>query len=339
VEAFLIDEWLGTTDTIPILDEASVSAARQQVRAVAAEQKLSTIDAERLATVASELGHNQLKHARRGQIAVLPVTRGEHRGVEIVAADEGGGIQDPTRALAGEPQLTGSMGVGLSSARRMADEIDFDVRLREGTCIRARVWQPDAPRRRQVGVFGRPYRDEPRSGDHACVVREDDRLLVGICDGLGHGRPARVAAGAAMLVFAKHRGATPLAIIEECHRTLGPTRGAVMAVASVRERESSTLELAAVGNITVELVQPRATRRFGATSFVVGAQQRGWRAHVETTPVAPEEIFVGFTDGIASRASIHEELGLQRAHPIEIAQYLLEHFGREDDDVLVVVAK
>jgi anti-sigma regulatory factor (Ser/Thr protein kinase) len=337
VEAFLIDEWVGDADTIPIHDEASVSAARQEARSVAAAQQLSAVHGERLATVASELGRNQLRHARRGQIAILPVTRGAHRGVEIVAADEGDGITDPKRALDGLGRITGSMGVGLSSARRMADEIDLDVRLREGTCIRARIWEDGTPRRRQVGTFGRPYRDEPRSGDHACVHRAAERLLIGICDGLGHGGPARAAAGAAMRVFAQNRDASPLAIVQECHRTLGPTRGAVMAVAALRE--PSTMELASVGNITVELVAPRKAHRFGATSFVVGSSQRGWRAHVETTAVEDDELFVAFTDGVASRASLADELALLRDHPIVIAQYLVEHFGREDDDVLVVVAK
>lgn len=339
MEAFLIDEWVGDAETIAIEDEASVSAVRQEARAVAAAQGLAAVDGERLATIASELGHNQLKHARRGQIALLAVTRGPHRGVEIVAADEGDGIENPRVALEGLGQFTGSMGVGLSSARRMADEIDLDVRLREGTCVRARVWEEGAPRRRQVGVFGRPYRDEPRSGDHACVHRGGERLLVGICDGLGHGGPARAAAAAAMRVFAQNRESSPIAILEECHRTLGPTRGAVMAVAALGERAPETMDLASVGNITVELIEPRVARRFGATSFVVGSTQRGWRAHVESTAIASDQLFVAFTDGVASRASLADELALLRDHPIVIAQHLVEHFGREDDDVLAIVVK
>jgi anti-sigma regulatory factor (Ser/Thr protein kinase) len=339
VEAFLIDEWVGDADTIPIHDEASVSAARQEARTVAAAQQLSAVHGERLATIASELGQNQLRHARRGQIAVLPVTRGAHRGVEIIAADEGNGIADPKVALEGLGRISGSMGVGLSSARRMADEMDLDVRLREGTCIRARIWEEGTPRRRQVGTFGRPYRDEPRSGDHACVHRAGERLLIGICDGLGHGAPARAAAGTAMRVFAQKRELSPHAILEACHRALAPTRGAVMAVAALREHEPPTMDLASVGNITLELVAPRAAHRFGATSFVVGSAQRGWRAHVESTTIENDELFVAFTDGVASRASLGEELALLRDHPIVIAQYLVERFGREDDDVLAIVAK
>ena len=215
----------------------------------------------------------------------------------------------------------------------------MDIRLREGTCIRARVWSGEAPRRREVGVFGRPYKGEPRSGDHAGFFREGDRLRVAVCDGLGHGPPAREAAVAAISVFMKQRIATPSAIIDECHRTLGPTRGAVMAVASVSETAAPSLDLASVGNLTLELVQPRSSRRFAASSFVLGSTQRGWRSHVEVAPIEPHETLILYTDGITSRASVADDLMLLREHPIIIAHQLALRFGREDDDVLVLVAR
>ena len=233
---------------------------------------MSVVDGERFATIASELARNQLRHARHGQIAIQAITGGAHRGVEISAVDQGDGIVNPTRALEGAPRVTGSLGVGLAGVREHADEVDIDVRLREGTCIRARLFHGEVPRRREVGVYGRPYRDEPISGDHTSIFRDDDRLVVGVCDGLGHGSLARSAASAAMRVFVEHQTAAPQAIIEACHRGLGPTRGVVMAVVSVAEGGAPRLDLAAVGNITVQLVQPHSERRFGASSFVVGSR-------------------------------------------------------------------
>ena len=339
MEAFLIDEWLGAEDAIPIADEASVSAARQKARDVARTQQMSDVDGARLATIASELAMNQLRHARCGQIAVRPITRGAHRGVEISAADRGEGIADPTRALQGAPRETGSLGAGLAALRELAAEVDIDVRIREGTFIRARLFDGEAPRRREVGVYGRPYRDEPMSGDHACIFRDDDRLSVGVCDGLGHGPEARAAASAAMRVFVEHRTAAPQAIIEACHEALGPTRGVVMAVVSLGEGGAPNLALAAVGNITVQLVQPHSERRFGASSFVVGSPQRGWRSRVEESAIEAGEMLILFTDGIESRASIEEDLALLREHPITIAHQLALRFARDNDDVLVLVAK
>jgi anti-sigma regulatory factor (Ser/Thr protein kinase) len=339
METFLIDAWIGTDDTIPILDEASVSAARERAREVALAQALSVVETERLATIASELAHNHLRHARRGQIAARPITRGDVAGVEILAADEGEGIADPTGAFEGSPRATGSLGIGLAAVREHADEMDVDVRIREGTCIRARIFHGEVPRRREVGVFGRPYRDEPRSGDHAWFFRDPERLLVAVCDGLGHGPLAREAAMAAIDVFATQRARTPKVIIEECHRGLGPTRGAVMAVVSAREAGEPVLELASVGNIAIELVQPRSSRRFAASSFVVGSPQRGWRAHAESAPLEAAEILILSSDGITSRASVEEDFALLREHPIVIAHQLVTRFGREDDDILVLVAR
>ena len=341
MEAFLIDEWIGEDDAIPIEDDASISAARQKAREVALAQQMSAVDADRLATIASELGQNQLRYARHGQIAVRAILRGPHRGVEICAADQGEGLADPTRALEGRARRPESLGAGLAAVREHADEVDIDVRLREGTCIRARLFHGEAPRRREVGVYGRPYRDEPMSGDHACIFRGDDKLVVGVCDGLGHGPPARSAASRAMRIFVEHQTGTPQSIIEACHRGLGPTRGAVMAVVSVAEGSARApgLELASVGNITVQLVQPHSERRFGASSFVLGSPQRGWRSHVEASTMDASETLIVFTDGIESRVSLDEDLALLREHPIIIAHQLVERFARDNDDVLVLVAK
>lgn len=342
METFLIDEWIGAEDdAIAVVDEASLSLLRTRTREVAAAQQLTAVDTERLTTIASELGRNQLRHARRGLFTARATNRGEHRGVELTAADEGDGIADPTSVLEGRPRVEGSLGFGLASARSLAFELDVDVRLREGTCIRARVFDGThgtPPKRREIGIYGRPHRDEVRSGDHAGAYRDEDQLLLAVCDGLGHGDPARSAAGEAMRAVVRNRASSPMAILEAVHAALGPTRGAVMAVLALRQGDTS-LDLASVGNVTAELVQPRASRRFGGSSFVLGSPQRAWRAQPAQDVATREEAVVLFTDGIASRASIEADLTLLRDHPVVIAHQLVARFGRDDDDVLVLVAK
>jgi len=342
VEAFLIEEWLGDRSELAlrIHDEASVAVARQATRDAAAAQGLDLVARERAATVASELAHNQLAHARRGHVAVRPIDRAGVKGVEIAAADEGAGITDPTAAFQGRPRASGSLGVGLAAVREHAHELDVDVRVLEGTCLRARLFASPPERRREVGVYGRPYPGEPRSGDHACVRRSDDRLVLGVCDGLGHGEPARDAATAAMRVLTAHANETPKRIVEACHASLGPTRGAVMAVLAVHEgRASPQLELASVGNITVERIGGRRARRMGASSFVVGSPQKQWRAHVESVDLDAGDVLLAYSDGITSRASIADDLTLLREHPIVIAHQLVVRFARDNDDVLVAVLR
>jgi anti-sigma regulatory factor (Ser/Thr protein kinase) len=333
----LLDGWLRDYD-VRMIDEASASSARTRAREVANSQGLSRENGERLATIASELAYNQLIHARSGRIAVRAVSRGAHRGVEIVAADAGAGIADPTVALAGEPRTTGSLGAGLAGVRRLATEVDFDVRLGEGTCVWARLFAEDVPRRRQVGLFGRPFHGEPRSGDHGGFRRSESTLALVVSDGLGHGDSAREASLAALHAFGRLRSFSPKDVLEACHEALTPTRGAVVAAATLDET-SGALEVASVGNVGVETVAPRRRRRFGGVSAVLGSPQGVGRIRPEDVRIDAADAIVMFTDGIKSSMAVEEDLSLLRDHPIVIAHQIAARFGRENDDVLVLVAR
>ncbi len=335
MEALLIDEWVGDVDAITMIDDASVSLARQRAREVAAEQGLTAQDGERLATIASELGQNQVRHAPRGLIAVRAIARGGVNGVEIAAADRGPGISDPARALAGIPRESGSLGVGLAAVRNLAFEVDFDVRLGEGSLVRARVFERDPGSRLQVGVFGRPIASEHTSGDHAAFVQTDDGFAFALSDGLGHGAPAREASALAIRAFRTHSTDPPEQILDENHRALAGTRGGVMASARAR---GGTLEAAIAGNVAVQIVAPRQERRFGGSSFVLGSRGPYKARAAEAHPFQPGDAIIAFTDGVGSRTSIKEDLPLLREHPIVIAQRLIERHGI-DDDALVLVAK
>ncbi|MBX3185840.1 MAG: SpoIIE family protein phosphatase [Labilithrix sp.] len=338
MEALLIDEWLPDADAIEVRDEASLSLVRDRVRDVAGEAGIDAEIAARAALVATELGRNQLRHAHRGRIAVRRVDRGAHRGLEIVAVDRGGGIVDPARALEGTPRIHGSLGVGLASVGENASEVDYDVRVGEGTAVWARVLPREAPRRRQVGVYGRPFAGEPRSGDHAGFRRTEDALVVTVCDGLGHGQPAREASSAACAVFHAERSTSPADILHACHGALGPTRGAVMAVARLGEVEG-VFEAVSVGNVAVQMCAPRAARRFGGSSAVLGAGAAVAKLKVESAPLRTDDVLIMASDGVSSRFAVEDDLDLLREHPIVIAQGIVTRFGRENDDVIVLVAK
>lgn len=344
MEAVLIDIWLDGLDATRTIDEASASEARRLAREVARAQGFDDLRRERLALVASELAMNQLRHARQGRFAARPIARAGVAGVELVFADAGAGLSDPAAALRGAARSSGSLGVGVASARDHADEMDFDVRLREGTCIRARMFASPVPRRREIGIYGRPHEGEPKSGDHALFLREGDALVVAMCDALGHGPAANEAAQIAIATVVEHRREPPRTIMEACHRSMAGSRGAVLDVLRIDESRStdttsSPFELASVGNISVEVARGRDSRRYGATSFVVGAPQKGWRLHAESSRLEAADVLVVSTDGIPSRVTLAGDPALLVEPPIVIAQRLVEEHGRATDDVLVLVAR
>src|SRR5262249_19576394 len=123
----LITRWLGSdTESIPIYDEASVSSARQRVRQAGQRANLTTEAVETTALIASELTPNQLAHAKQGYFAVRAVQRGAVKGLEVVAADIGPGIQTPSLAVKDKISTSGSLGAGLAAVCRLADEVEFD---------------------------------------------------------------------------------------------------------------------------------------------------------------------------------------------------------------------
>lgn len=338
VDSVLIDGWLAGLEALPTIDQASVSVARETVRACGASVGLDRTLIESVVVAASELVHNQLRHARRGQFAVRAVKRGAVPGIEIVAADQGPGIADPALALQGPGPSGASLGAGLSGARRMTHELDLDVRAGEGTCVRARAFAAPLPRRREVGILGRALVTEPVSGDHAAFVRDGDALVLAVVDGIGHGPLAHDASGHAVATFLAHAAASPIAVLDACDRALVGTRGAVMSVARIDEG-TGVVEQAGVGNVTMRIERWRSSRILSGSTATLGTRGPRRKPLAESVPLDPREVVLMYTDGLTTRVDLSGEPELLHEHPIVIAQRVMAGFARPNDDALVLVAR
>jgi hypothetical protein len=217
----------------------------------------------------------------------------------------------------------------------LADEVDLDVRLGEGTCVWARKLPGGATRRRRVGVYGRPYPGEPASGDDASFVRTADALLACLADGLGHGGPAREASARAVRMAHAQSWRAPAALLAACDGALARTRGAVMAAARVDA--AGEVIAAGVGNVSLHGYGYVGAWRFGGSSFVLGTPGGARRIAEETHALAANDALVLFSDGVRSRIDLAGQFDLLREHPAVVAEHVVDHFGRDDDDVLVMV--
>lgn len=331
--------WLRDVETIAILDDASISLAREHVRQLGGDVGFSRDATESVAIAATELVRNQLVHARGGRFAVRSIERGGVHGLELVASDRGPGLADPRRALEGTISTGGGLGSGIASVHRLMDELDFDIRLGEGTCVWARKFAGPVPYRSEIAILGRPCEGETESGDDAAFVRQADALTIGVVDGLGHGILARDVAAPTVALLRDRAELDPAAILHAVDDLLQHTRGAVMAVAHIDLRLRQ-IEHAAIGDVRTSTYQPREARRFSSTAGILGAgDQRGRKYLVERKPMHDHEVIVMCSDGLTTRADISNELQLLRRHPIVIAAHLLEHFGRSNDDALVLVTR
>ena len=101
---------------------------------------LSKIAAQQLATVASELARNILKYAGHGRIQLEIIERKGRKGVQLVASDGGPGIEDVEQALTDHFSTGGTLGLGLSGARRMMDEFIVTSEPGAGTRVEVVKW-------------------------------------------------------------------------------------------------------------------------------------------------------------------------------------------------------
>jgi anti-sigma regulatory factor (Ser/Thr protein kinase) len=333
----LLSRWLEGLDAVLTLDEGSVSQARERVRAVGRTQGLPEQEIERLAIVVSELARNQLVHSRGGAVAVLPIMRGGVPGVEVIAADKGPGIADPTAALSGQGNVVGSMGAGLAGVVRQADEVDFDVRWGEGTCVRARKYATPPSYRSEVGLLGRAYPGELLSGDHALWLWGEEALVVGVVDGLGHGPEAREAADLAIERMRERPSLAPEHMLEHCDFGLQGTRGAAMGIVRL-ERRSGALSHVCVGNIATLVCRPGQVDALTCSPGVLGISRQRARASRGESWLRPGELLVMHTDGLSTRTTV-EDAVLLRRHPLVVAHELMRRFSKNHDDALVLVVR
>jgi anti-sigma regulatory factor (Ser/Thr protein kinase) len=337
----LIARWLGSeTQFIAIYDEASVSSARQRVRKAGRRLNLSEELVENVALIASELTRNQLLHARQGCFSVKTIERQGVKGLEVIAADIGPGIERPAQAIRCEIVTGQSLGAGLAAVLRIADEVEFDNRMSEGTCIVARKFEGRGmPLCCEVAIMGRPYPGEGISGDDAVFFQSESGFLAGVMDGLGHGPEARLASNRAVEALGHRREIELDQIVIDINQKLAGTRGCAMTVVRFH-RNNRLFECAAAGDVHSHIYNLRDAHFFTATPLVIGAGQLpkpGVR--VETITVEPGSVLVMFTDGLKSRTSLKGQLDILRQPAIAIAQHLLEQSARPDDDALVLVAR
>ena len=124
-----------------------------------------------------------------------------------------------------------------------------------------------------VGAVCLPKPSESECGDAWAVAVRDDRTLILVADGLGHGFAAAEASRSAVRLFNEHTSLDPLALVTVLHAGLRSTRGAAVAVAEIRATDG-TVRFVGVGNISALLASPTASRSMVSHNGTAGVEAR-----------------------------------------------------------------
>jgi serine/threonine-protein kinase RsbT len=123
--------------TITLLNENDISRARQVAREICEALGTRALTQQRLVTIVSELGRNQVLYAGGGKITVRPPT-GASRRVVVIAVDQGPGIVNLSEIMAGRYKSRSGLGLGIVGTKRLADSFHIDTG-RHGTAISVEV--------------------------------------------------------------------------------------------------------------------------------------------------------------------------------------------------------
>lgn len=126
---------------VPLRADEDVVRMRQAVRECLVAVGFSLIDQTKMITAASELGRNTLRYGGGGEVHIEKVAGDSRRGVTLSFIDHGPGIADVDLALTDGYTTGNGMGLGLSGARRLADEFELSTAPGAGTTVRISKWK------------------------------------------------------------------------------------------------------------------------------------------------------------------------------------------------------
>ena len=126
---------------MPVHSEDDVILVRRAVRALAEQTGFDSFASAALTTAASELTRNIWVHARKGVAILETVENDERVGVRVTFRDEGPGIADIPRVLAGGYSTARSMGLGLSGSKRLVDDFALQSTVGTGTTVEIVKWK------------------------------------------------------------------------------------------------------------------------------------------------------------------------------------------------------
>ncbi|HEY9885180.1 MAG TPA: anti-sigma regulatory factor [Thermosynechococcaceae cyanobacterium] len=128
-------------ETISIQSSGDVVLVRQAVRHFAVAIGFGLVDQTKIVTAASELARNTLDYGGGGTVLLETLQVGGRRGLRLTFEDQGPGIPDLEMALKDGFTTGKGLGMGLSGAKRLANEFEIESVVGEGTRITIVRWK------------------------------------------------------------------------------------------------------------------------------------------------------------------------------------------------------
>ncbi|AWY44344.1 ATP-binding protein [Pseudomonas putida] len=321
------------TLVLAIEDSSQIGHARRIAQQLAEKNGFDSVDAGRVALVATELASNILKHANRGELHLRVLPRVGGAGIEMLAVDRANGF-DLQACLTDGFSTGGTQGIGLGAVSRQTEVFDVYADSRGAVLLTRLYPRLDKARDLRIGISQHSLHNDPSCGDIWHLAFDGPRISVLVIDGLGHGEEAERAARAGEKAFALAPFAAPVLVLEDLHLAMIGTRGGAVAIAQI-DTACDTLTFIGIGNIGASLVAVDKSRGLASHPGIVGGQYR--KAQAFDYAQVNGQLLIMYSDGLQSRWNLQDYPGLVHRHPAVIAAVLHRDFCRGRDDVTVLV--
>lgn len=129
------------TNVLQLKTDEDVVRLRKQVREDLVALGFSLIEQTKMVTAASELARNTLRYGGGGEAHIGHLINDGRRGLSLSFIDQGPGIEDISLALTDGYTSGGGLGLGLSGAKRLADDFAIDTAPGRGTTVTIAKWK------------------------------------------------------------------------------------------------------------------------------------------------------------------------------------------------------
>ncbi|MGD0703586.1 MAG: ATP-binding SpoIIE family protein phosphatase [Trebonia sp.] len=315
-------------------DPSAAAGCRAAATALASRLEFPAERSDQLVLAVTEAASNLHKHASQGSMLLRITRAGDTPGIEMVTIDAGPGLRDAGAAMRDGHSTSGTLGIGLGAIRRLADFCDLYSVPGHGTVLVARFWPGPRPDTGSCAGLARPIGGETECGDVFAVVESDGTLTGVLCDGLGHGPLAAIAANEAVNAVLDGPEGDPAAAVARAHSRMSHTRGGALAVVQVTGR---LVRFCGLGNVAAVILAGGTRKSMLSVPGIAGHQARAVRQFEYDAP--PGAAIILHSDGLSSRWSPDALPGLNARDPLVAAAALLAEAGTHRDDASVLVLK
>jgi len=339
--------------SLQIDNESDVGVCRRKSVSLASEMGFSDVKTGEVAIIVTEMVTNVLKHGGgKGKIIICQIENEiPHKAIEIWCCDGGKGIPNFTEALHDGYSASNTLGLGLGSIRRFSDELEINPKSESNfsdfyfneipnftNCIRSRKWLPNKQwmgtnKYLEVGAASRCKPGEELNGDAYVVSNvNSNHTVAAVIDGLGHGKEAHLASQLAKEQIIQSSEQNLEVLLNQIHQKLKGTRGAVVGLLLI-DTNTKKLYFSGIGNIDGFVSNKGEKKSFLSFGGIVGHNMRTPR--IFEFDFYENDFLCLFSDGITTRWN-YSDIDWNK-HPQQNAEYLINHFSRQNDDATVLI--